>query len=111
MPPRPRAGRIGPPHPRDTGGPMSTTPTTHQVDLAARRPAVPYLAVGAGVVAVLLGLFAWDWFSWAGVVLGVPVAAVAVVLGLRARREGARVLGSLAIALAAVTVLIPLAYV
>ena len=90
---------------------MSTTPTTHQVDLAARRPALPYLAVGVGVVAVLLSLFAWDWFSWGGVVLGVPVGAVAAVLGLRARREGARAMGALAIALGAVTVLVPVAWI
>ncbi|HMO00403.1 MAG TPA: hypothetical protein PKD59_13400 [Miltoncostaeaceae bacterium] len=89
---------------------MSTTPTTHQIDLAARRPALPYLAVGAGVVAVLLSLFAWDWFSWGGVVLGVPVGAVALVLGLRTRREGARAMGTAAVLLAAVTVVLPLAW-
>ncbi|HTI33024.1 MAG TPA: hypothetical protein VL422_05050 [Miltoncostaea sp.] len=90
---------------------MSTTPTTHQVDLAARRPGLPYLAVGAGVVAVLLSLFAWDWFSWGGVALGVPVGVVALVLGLRARREGARGMGTAAILLAAVTVVLPLAWI
>ena len=90
---------------------MSTTPTTHQVDLAARRPALPYLAVGVGVVAVLLSLLAWDWFSWGGVVLGVPAGVVALVLGLRARREGARGMGTAAIVLAAVTVVLPLAWI
>jgi ABC-type glycerol-3-phosphate transport system permease component len=90
---------------------MSTTPTTHKVDLAPRRAGLPYLAVGAGVVAVLLSVLAWDWFSWGGVVLGVPAGVVALVLGLRARREGARGMGTAAIALAAVTVVLPLAWI
>ncbi len=74
---------------------MSTTPSTRQVDLAPPRPTgLAYLAVAAGVVAVLLSFVAWDWFDWGGVVLGLPVGAVALVLGLRARREGARAMGT-----------------
>ncbi|MGE0025877.1 MAG: hypothetical protein AB7O78_08240 [Thermoleophilia bacterium] len=91
---------------------MSTTPSPRQVDLAPPRPAaVAYLAVAVGVVAVLLSFVAWDWFDGGGVALGIPAGAVALVLGLRARREGARGMGTAAIVLAAVTVLVPLVWI
>ena len=89
---------------------MSTTDTRH-IDVApARRPALPYIAIGLGVVALVLSFAAWDWFDWGGVVLGVPVAVAALVLGLRARREGARALGSAAVALAVLVILIPVVW-
>ena len=81
---------------------MSTTDTTRHIDVApARRPGLPYLAVALGVVALLLSFVGWDWFAWGGIVLGVPAGAAALILGLRARRDGARALGTVAIALAA----------
>ena len=89
---------------------MSTTETRH-IDVApGRRPALPYLAIGLGVAALVLSFAAWDWFDWGGVVLGVPVAVAALVLGLRARREGARALGSAAVALAVLVILIPVVW-
>jgi hypothetical protein len=89
---------------------MSTTETRH-IDVApARRPALPYIALGLGVVALVLSFIAWDWFDWGGVVLGVPVAVAALLMGLRARREGARGLGTAAVALAVAVVLIPVVW-
>ena len=90
---------------------MSATDTTRHIDVAPRRPGLPYLAVAVGVVAVLLSFVGWDWFPGGGIVLGVATGAVALILGLRARRDGARALGTVAIALAAVTVLIPLVWI
>ena len=91
---------------------MSATDTTRRIDVApARRPGLPYLAVAVGVVAVLLSFVGWDWFPGGGIVLGVGAGVLALFLGLRARREGARGLGSAAIALAAVTVLVPIVWI
>ena len=91
---------------------MSATDTTRHIDVApSRRTGLPYLTVAVGVVAVLLSFVGWDWFPGGGIVLGVGAGAVALILGLRARREGARGMGTAAIALAAVTVLIPLAWI
>jgi ABC-type glycerol-3-phosphate transport system permease component len=93
---------------------MSTTDSTRHVDLAPRRRlGLPHLATGLGVVAVLLSFAAWDWFDWGGVALGVPIAAAAFVLGIRARRQpgrAARALGTTAIVLAVIVVLIPLVF-
>ncbi len=91
---------------------MSATDTTRHIDVApSRRTGLPYLAVAVGVVAVLLSFVGWDWFPRGGIVLGVGAGIVALVLGLRARRDGARALGTTAIALAALTVLIPVVWV
>ena len=91
---------------------MSATDTTRHIDVApSRRAGLPYLAVAVGVVAVLLSFVGWDWFPRGGIVLGVGAGIVALVLGLRARRDGARALGTTAIALAALTVLIPVVWV
>lgn len=89
-----------------------STGTTH-IDVApARRWTAGHTAVALGVVAVLLSFVAWDWFTWGGVVLGVPVAIATAALGVRARRAGgaARALGTVAIGLAAIVVLIPVAW-
>lgn len=86
---------------------------TGHIDVApARRWTDGHTAVALGVVAVLLSFVAWDWFTWGGVVLGVPVGAVALAAGVRARRVGgaSRALGTVGIALAAITVLIPAAF-
>ena len=89
---------------------MSTTETRH-IDVApARRPALPYLAIGLGVVAFVLSFAAWDWFDWGGVVIGVPLALAAGALGLRARRDGARAPGTAAVVLAAIVILIPVVW-
>jgi len=91
---------------------VSATDTTRHIDVApSRRPGLPYLAVAVGVVAVLLSFVGWDWFPRGGIVLGVGAGAVALILGLRARRDGARALGTVAIALAALTVLIPVVWI
>jgi hypothetical protein len=86
---------------------------TGHIDVApARRWTAGHTAIALGVVAVLLSFVAWDWFAWGGVVLGIPVGAVALAAGVRARRVAgsSRALGTLGIALAAITVLVPVAY-
>ncbi|MBJ7456963.1 MAG: hypothetical protein JHC74_12975 [Thermoleophilia bacterium] len=86
---------------------------TGHIDVApVRRWGAGHTAVALGVVAVVLSFIAWEWFTWGGVVLGVPVGIAALATGMRARRESgsSRILGTLGIALAAVVVLIPLAY-
>ena len=86
---------------------------TGHIDVApARRWTAGHTAVALGAVAVLLSFVAWDWFTWGGVVLGIPVGAAALAAGVRARRVAGlpRVLGTLGIALAAITVLVPAAF-
>ena len=86
---------------------------TGHIDVApTRRWGLGHTAVALGVVALALSFVAWDWFAWGGVVLGVPVAIAAFAAGLRARREAgsSRALGTAAMVLAAVVVLIPVVW-
>jgi hypothetical protein len=89
-----------------------STGTRHIEIAPARRWGRGHAAIALGVVAVVLSFVAWDWFAWGGVVLVVPVAIAAAALGVRARRAGgaARALGTVAIGLAAIVVLIPVAW-
>jgi hypothetical protein len=61
----------------------------------------PSIALACGV----LGVLAAVWFYWM-VVPGVILGAIAVVLGWRSRRNGASELGSVAIALGIVAILL-----
>ena len=92
---------------------MSTTDTRH-VDVAPRaRWSVGHTALVIALAGLVLGFVAWDWFDWGGVVLGVPLAVAAFALGTRARRAAGaltRGLGTAAMAIAVVTVLIPLVW-
>ena len=84
--------------------------TTGHVDIAPRRWGLGHTAIALGVVSLFLSMFAWDWFDWGGVVLGVPVAIAALLTGLRARRDGARTLGTIAAVLAVAVLLIPVVW-
>ena len=84
--------------------------TTGHVDVTPRRWGLGHTALVLGVVSLFLSMFAWDWFAWGGVVLGVPVAIAALLTGLRARREGARTLGTVAAVLAVAVLLIPVVW-
>ena len=86
---------------------------TGHIDVApARRWGPGHTAVALGLVAVVLSFIAWDWFTWGGVVLGVPVAAAAAAAGVSARRlpGPSRILGTAGLVLAAIVVLVPIAY-
>ncbi len=89
-----------------------STGTRHIEIAPARRWGHGHAAIALGVVALVLSFVAWDWFAWGGVVLGVPLAIATAALGVRARRAGgsARALGTVAIGLAAIVVLIPVAW-
>lgn len=89
-----------------------STGTRHIEIAPARRWGPGHTAVALGLVALVLSFVAWDWFAWGGVVLGVPLAIVAAAVGWRARGAGggARVLGTIAIALSAIVVLIPVVW-
>jgi hypothetical protein len=88
--------------------------STGHVDIApARRWGPAHTALALGVAALILSFVAWDWFAWGGVVLGVPVAVAALVAGMRARRDdspNSRALGTAAVVLAIVVLLIPLVW-
>ena len=84
--------------------------TTGHVDIAPRRWGLGHTAIALGLVSLFLSMFGWDWFDWGGVVLGVPVAIAALVAGLRARRDGARTLGTIAAVLAVAVLLIPVVW-
>jgi hypothetical protein len=92
---------------------MSTT-DTRRVDVAPRARWSPgHTALVLALAGLVLSFAAWDWFDWGGVVLGVPLAVAAFALGIRARRAASawtRGLGTAAVAVAVVTVLIPLVW-
>jgi uncharacterized membrane protein (UPF0136 family) len=70
---------------------MTSTQPSHQagVDIAAERSILPYVALVAGVLSVPGSLFTWDsGLPGEGYAWGLPVAVLAVVLGIAAVRSG-----------------------
>jgi hypothetical protein len=67
---------------------------------------MPAIAVGCGVIGLIVG-FMMYWLVVPGVILGLA----AVVLGVRARRSGSSELGSVAIALGVVGILLVPAFI
>lgn len=67
---------------------------------------MPAIALGCGVIGLIVG-FMMYWLVIPGVVLGLA----AVVLGVRVRRSGPRELGSVAIALGVVGILLVPAFI
>ena len=67
---------------------MSSQPSRAVIELAPAAPPRPTLALVLAVLAVPGSTVAWDLPS-GGLWIGLPLAVAAVVLGLRARREGA----------------------
>src|SRR5690242_3037984 len=58
------------------------------VDIAAERTILPFVALGAGVLSLPGSLFTWDTaLPGEGFVWGLPVAVLAVVLGIAAIRS------------------------
>ena len=94
---------------------MSTS--THRVDVAPRRRfGAAQLALVLGILAIPGSLLPWDWFTAGGLVVGIPLAAAAVLVGLRARRAAEPASAAARTALAGVllgvaALLVPVAYV
>ena len=91
---------------------MSTS--TRHIDVAPRRrPALHHIAALLAVLSLPGSLLPWDWFRAGGLVIGVPLAVAAIVVGLRARRSesrAARAEATTAIAFAVVVLLIPVVW-
>lgn len=80
---------------------MSTS--TRRVDIApGRRLGAAHLALVLAIVSLPGSLLPWDWFTAGGLVIGVPLAVAAIVLGVRARRAAADGPGTARIALGAI---------
>ena len=94
----------------------STSTSTRSVDVAPRgRLGSAHLALVLAIVSLPGSLLPWDWFTAGGLVVGIPLALGAIVVGLRARRAAAPGSGASRVALAAVVLaaavlLIPVAY-
>ena len=93
------------------------TTGTHQIDVSpARRFGAPQLALVLAIVSLPGSLLPWDWFRGGGLVIGVPLALAALVIGLRARRDpaataGGRAMGTAAAAIAVAVLLLPVVWV
>jgi hypothetical protein len=87
--------------------------STNHIDVAPARWRLAHTALACGIAGFVLSFIAWDWFDWGGIALGYPLAIVAVAAGLRARRDGgsSRALGTAAVALGIVVLLIPLVWI
>ncbi len=92
---------------------MSTS--TRSIDVAPRRLGAAHLALALAVLSLPGSLLPWDWFTGGGLVFGVPLAAAAIVLAVRARRSPAagsaeRGVATGAIVLAVAVLLIPVVW-
>ena len=82
-------------------------PAQHAIDVDPRDRPRPGLALAAALLAIPGSTIAWD-LPAGGFWIGVPLAIVAVVLGLRARRDlapGARGMATTAVAIGAIALL------
>jgi hypothetical protein len=86
---------------------MESTATRPAVDLS-QRPARPGLALLLASLSVPGSTLAWDLFDPGGLVIGLPLALAAIVLGVQARQRsdegrgmalGAIVIGGLMVAM------------
>jgi hypothetical protein len=89
---------------------VSTQPS--HIDVAPRsRLGAPHLALLLAVLAIPGSLLPWDWFALGGLVIGLPLALAAIVVGMRARRDGqGRAMATTAVAIGAAAVLIPVVW-
>jgi hypothetical protein len=67
---------------------MSSQSSRTAIDLAPQAPPRPLLALILALLAVPGSTVAWE-LPLGGLWIGLPLAVAAIVLGLRARREGA----------------------
>lgn len=77
--------------------------TAQALPVTSGQPARPRLALALAVLSVPGSTIAWDLFDFAGLVIGLPLAIAAIVLGIHARRALGRQSGS-GVATAAVVI-------
>jgi hypothetical protein len=65
---------------------MESTTTTGGIDLMSKA-AHPGLALVLALLSIPGSTIAWDLFDGAGFVIGLPLAAAAIVLGVQARQR------------------------
>ena len=89
---------------------------THHIDVSpSRRLGLAPIALVLAILSFPGSMLPWDWFTAGGIVIGVPLALAGLVLGIRARRDPAantagRRMGTAAIVIAVVVLLIPVVW-